>query len=47
MVDLTGLEPTINGLKVRCVTITLQIHLVGTAGVEPATHGASIHRSTS
>ena len=39
LVDLEGFEPSSHGLKVRSVTVTLQIHLVGRSGVDPDSSG--------
>ena len=39
MVDLEGLEPSSHGLKVRSVTFTLQIQMVGRSGVDPDSSG--------
>ena len=37
--DPEGLEPSFHGLKVRFVTVTPQIHLVGRSGVGPDSSG--------
>ena len=39
MVDPEGFEPSSHGLKVRSVTVTPQIRLVGRSGVEPDSSG--------
>ena len=37
--DPEGFEPSFHGLKVRSVTVTPQIHLVGRSGVGPDSSG--------